>query len=894
MAGEFVEPLLQSKLRIPSVRETIVRRQGLLARLDLAARNRLTLISAPAGYGKSTLLSCWAKQCRWPVAWLALDERDNDPIRFAAYLGAALDRVWQLDPEKAGPLQVASGAALEAIVSILLERLEQAEGAIVLALDDYHVIRAPAIHKAMIYLLEHLPAQAHVVIATRTDPPFPLARYRMDGEVAELRLDDLRFSSEEVEAFLRQGWQLDLGAADIAALEARTEGWAAGLQMAALSLQGRSDASTFIQSFAGSHRFVLDYLLEEVISRQPEAVQAFLLKTSILERLCAPLCDALVAPEGEHSAFLSASSAESPASTLEYLDRCNLFLIPLDDYRCWYRYHHLFADLLRARLRNRTGEAGLAALHSRAAHWYEANGLPEEAIHHALAAQDWPQAVELIKAHQYNPESFKQGNPNQLLEWLQAMPQEVSLRDPQLSNGYGWALALTGALEPAERVLHAALAANRGDPDGMGDTMAGFAYVARNRTELALAASRAQEALALLPAENAWMRSVAAMILGQAHWAMEDLAACQAAMQMALDEAERSKGERTRATTLCYLGRLRALDLDFQQAESCWRKALPQGDPRLAPSGDIAYFDLAALCYERNDLDAAAAWLSKGFQANRTSRNPDIAQSGYRTLARLRLARGDPDGALEALQQADEAVQSAGLGPFARNLAAACRAQVALALGDLPSAEASAGRIEGETGLDAFHPIPRLVEAQLWLAKGDRAAAWQYLEGLGRSRVERPGWKLARLRVELLRCLAATDSEQARQRLLGCLQAAQPLGLVRPFVDLGAPMEALLRAGRLTMKGPVRGFAEALLACCASNGPAPAPFEAPPGLVEPLTERELAVLRGLAEGLSNREIAEGQYVAVSTVKSHLKSIFGKLGVESRGKAVRRAQELGIL
>ncbi|MDH4208968.1 MAG: hypothetical protein OEV76_08835, partial [Anaerolineae bacterium] len=425
-------PLLTTKLRPPSPRSPLVARPHLLARLDEALQHRLTLVSAPPGYGKTTLLSEWLRRCEHPFAWLSLDEEDNDPVRLLHYLVAALQKINpQIGQTVVGMLLAPQPAQPELVLTMLINDIDGVTGPLALVLDDYQVIHTLAIHRLLTYLLDHLPPQMHLVIASREDPPLPLSRWRARGQLLEVRQADLHFSLEETGDFLRQVMQLQLSPADVAAIHKRTEGWIAGMQLTALSLQGRDDAHELIQSFSGSHRHILDYLIQEVFERQTPAVQDFLLKTSILDQFTAQLCDTLTGRSDSHEILLA-------------LEQANLFILPLDESRQWYRYHRLFADLLRHRLDLVEGPDAARGLHRQASQWFSAQGSASDAIRHSLAAQDWPAAAALIG--EATGPMLKQGEIATLLRWFQALPDQIIRASPELSLAYSWPLSFTGHL----------------------------------------------------------------------------------------------------------------------------------------------------------------------------------------------------------------------------------------------------------------------------------------------------------------------------------------------------------------------------------------------------------------------------------------------------------------
>ena len=528
-------PILATKLYIPPPRPNVVLRPRLITRLNEGLHGRLTLISAPAGFGKTTLLSEWIAGCKWPVAWLSLDESDNDPSQFLTYLVAALQTIDNdMGAGMLSILQSPQPRPAELFLTSLINAVAQAPQEFILALDDYHRIEARPIHNALTFLLDHLPPQMHLAIVSRSDPPLPLARLRGQRTLTELRAADLRFTPDEAATFLNQVMRLDLSAADVAALETRTEGWIVGLQMAALSMQGRADTASFIRAFTGSHRFIIDYLVEEVLQRQVERVRDFLLQTSILDRLSGPLCDA-VSGQGDGRAMLEA------------LERGNLFVVPLDEERHWYRYHHLFADMLQARLtREQPDQAPLR--HRRASEWYEQNGLPSDAIRHALAAEDFERAADLVELAW--PAMRRSRQEATVLGWVKALPDKLIRARPVLSVVSAWALLDGGELEAAEARLRdterwlgtAADMRERPEAPSAGMGVAEMvvvdqeqfrslpasianarAYRAQALGDVAGTVTYARRALDLLPEGDYYERGTTAALLGLAYWASGNL-----------------------------------------------------------------------------------------------------------------------------------------------------------------------------------------------------------------------------------------------------------------------------------------------------------------------------------------------------------------------------------
>src|SRR5438270_4288101 len=649
-------PILATKLYIPPLRAKVVSRPRLIERLNEGLHRKLTLISAPAGFGKTTLVSEWVEGIERPSAWLSLDEGDNDPARFLTYLVAALQTIAAtIGQGVPGVLQSPQPPPPEAMLTALLNDITALSDQFVLVLDDYHVLEAKAVDHALTFLLEHLPPQMHLVIATREDPPLPLARLRARGHLTEVRAADLRFTPSEAAAFLNQVMGLDLSAEDIAALERRTEGWIAGLQLAAISLQGHEDAADFIRSFTGSHHFVLDYLVEEVLGQQSESVQNFLLRTSILDRLCGPLCDAvLLTPSG------------SGQATLESIEHANLFLVPLDNERRWYRYHHLFADLLRQRLHQRSASspgdevAEVTELHIRASVWYEDHGLSIEAFHHAAAAHDVARAERLIEGEGM-PLHFR-GAGAPVLNWLESLPRTALDARPSLWVTYASTLLFGGQHTAVEQKLQAAEAALQGtEPDDRTQDLVG--RIASMRATLAVIQhdgetiiTQSRRALEYLHPDNLPVRTATTWTLGYAYQLQGDRAAAsQAYTEVIAIGKSFGNSIYTLAATI-NLGQLQEADSQLYMAVEHYRRRLQlAGDP---PQGMAceAHLGLARICYEWNDLEEASQHVQQSAQLARQILVDTFAACGA-FLARLKLAQGDVSGAAAALDEAEAFVQ---------------------------------------------------------------------------------------------------------------------------------------------------------------------------------------------------------------------------------------------
>ncbi len=868
----MLPPLLATKLYIPPPRPKRVARPRLVARLNEGLLRKLTLICAPAGFGKTTVVSEWVAEGARPVAWLSLDYGENDPARFLAYLVAAMQTIAPaLGASVAGMLQTPQPPPTEAILTALLNDLAGLPHAATLVLDDYHVINAPAVDQALTFLLDHLPPPLHLVVTTREDPQLPLARLRARGQLTELRAADLRFTAAEAAEFLNPVMGLQLSVADVAALENRTEGWIAGLQLAALSMQGQKDIAGFIHSFTGSHRFVLDYLAEEVLQQQPDQIQAFLLRTSILDRLCGPLCEAiLLAPAGKGQA------------TLEAIERANLFIVPLDNERHWYRYHHLFAELLRQRLHQSEAQGrGLAELHIRASAWYESHGLELDAFHHAVAAQDVARAERLVEGDG-RPLPYR-GAAVPVMHWLASLPTAALDARPSLWVTYASTLMFSGRNTEVEAKLRAAEAAMTGSlsddrtPDQVGRIAAMRATLAVIQNDSATIIAQARRALAHLHPDNRTVRTATTWLLGHAQQLQGDRAAASQAYREVIASGEAVGNSIYTLAATINLGQVQEADNQLPLAAETYRRCLElAGDPpqRMAC---VAHLGLAAIYYEWNDLEAAERQAQDSLQLARPLVVDTFAAHGV-LVARLRLARGDGSGAVAALAEAEAFVRQHN---FEFRMPDVAAAQVLTLLRQGQLAEAAQ--------LAATHALP-LSQARVCLAQGDPAAARALLEP-ARQQAEAKHWPDEQLQALVLLALALQAQGKTKPALLAlgeALALAEPGGFVRTFVDEGPPMAALLRTA--AKRGLAPQYVRQLLAALGVPAAGPPVTQM---LREPLSARELEVVGLLCTDLSGPEIARELRVSVNTLRTHTKSIFAKLGVTNRRAAVRRAEELKL-
>jgi LuxR family maltose regulon positive regulatory protein len=902
-------PLLETKLYAPRPRAGVVPRLRLSEQLNRVADSKLALVSAPAGFGKTTLLADWlaaADANGWSTAWLSLDPNDNDHVCFWTYMMAALQTAVPGVGEGARPLLDSGQAPIESVLTALLNELRAVPTDVVLVLDDYHVIESPEIQSAVAFLVDHLPPQIHLVIATRADPALPLARLRARGELVEIRAADLRFTPDEAAEYLNGAMGLALTAHDVAALEGRTEGWIAALQLAALSIQGRDDVAGFIAGFAGDDRYIVDYLIEEVLQRQPVRVRDFLLQTSILGRLTGSLCDAVTGQDGGKA-------------MLDALDRGNLFLVPLDDSRRWYRYHHLFGDMLRVRLMDE--QAGdVPGLHRRASEWYEQNGERSEAVCHALEGEDFERAADLIELAA--PDMQKTRQEMKLRGWFEALPHELFEVRPVLAIGYVGALMSSGLFEGVDELLRAAerwLDTPTGAPGQPNTPASGMvvldepefrrlpsaiamyrAALSRIDDDVAGTMAHARQALDLA-GEDAMARGAASGLLALGSWTSGDLQAaqrwyadCMASLEKVGHLSDVIGCSIAVADMQIAQGRLHDAMRTYERG---LRVANGRDGPALRGAADM-HVGISELLRERNDLEAASQHLQTSRELGDENGLP---QNPYRSRvaeARIRQAQGDLDGALELLDEAERLY----VGDFSPDVrpVAAVRTRVLIAQGKLAEAWGWAREhgVSATDELDYVHEFEHATLVRLLLAQGmrdhDGHRIGEAIELARRVLAAaedggRTGTAIDLLVVQALARHACEDPAVALTSLASAVALAEPEGYVRVILDEGPPMAALLKLAAKQRNAPsyVRRLLAAVVTADAGAGVEQA-------LIEPLSERELDVLRLLGSELDGPEIASKLTVSLNTVRTHTKSIYAKLGVNSRRAAVRRAAELGLL
>lgn len=872
-------PLLATRFFAPPPSPKNVPRLRLMQRLDAGLQGKLSLVCAPAGFGKSTLLGAWAQALEQPSAWLSLDEQQRDPNQFVAYLTASLRSISaDLGDAALALAQARPRPSAQAVLIHLTNRLAQRQGKLVLVLDDYQWASSPEVDALLAFLVDNKPASLHVVVASREVPAIALARWRAQGQLLEIGQEDLRFQAEEADLFLNRSMALGLSETEVRALQARTEGWPAGLQMAAVSLAGRSDAGKFIDSFTGSNRLVLDYLLEEVLQRQPADIQAFLLRTSILDSLCVGLCDAVMqAPVG--------------GEALRHIERSNLFVVPLDDERRWVRYHHLFGAMLQQRLR---ASEALAPLHARASAWYQAQGMVRQALQHAVAAGDTARAIQVVQGQGMPLYFLEDAEP--VLQWLQGQSPAFLDAHPTLWLMLAWSYLATsqhslmqapilGAEAAIERAAHhpAHHPANQG---WRGELNALRAWEAVARGDAATIEREAALALHCLPQDHLAVRGAAHCALGVAHQFKGERLAAQQVYAEALAMAQACGNRMIAVVASIALGHLQEDDNQLHLAARTYARALQMlGDQPHGVACEV-HLGLARIHYEWNELEAATA------HAERSSRlaallECDAGLGADALLARMLLSRAETDAALNLLARAGTAAQTRNQ-HGGRLVIAQVQVQALLQSG----AVIAAAQLAQDPALPLAH-------ASVLLARGQALQAHEGLSAfLDAARASAPASEVLRaLLLDALALDAFGPSEAALAVLEEAMALAEPQGCVRAFVDLGGPMQRLLAKATQGARPRYTAMLLAAMQVQCTAGASALTDQPPPAasaLADPLSPRELQILSLICKGLSNQEIGQQVFLSLSTVKWHNQNIFDKLDVQRRTEAVARARELNLL
>ena len=891
--------LLQTKLYRPQTRSDLVLRPRLIKKLNEGLDCRLILLSAPAGYGKSTLLSEWAEAVERPAAWLSLEEADNNPKRFFSYLISAVQQIDNSFGIQVLPaLQASENPQLESILTELLNEITESSQVFLLILDDYHVIENQAVHDGIGFIIDHLPTQMVLVLAGRVDPPITLTRLRARGQMLEIRQKDLRFSEGEAAIYLNDEMGLNLTLEHVAALQKRTEGWITGLHLAALSLQGREDIDEFITTFSGSHRYIIDYLIDEVMSRQTEETQTFLRQTSILDRLCASLCDAVL-------------NVGDSKKHLRYLEATNLFLISLDDDRHWYRYHHLFADFLNQRLHEKEPET-VSELHRRTSRWMEQNDLLPEAVNHSLEGGDYERAAKLIES--IGPEMMMQSEFDQLTTWLDAMPEDLVEHWPWLCIIRAWMYDRWAQFDKGESYLRHAEAALESDALSIddeaekiirGQISAIRALYSLKTGDIPQSIENSKKALEYLP-KDYFNRGVASFSLGWAKKAQGDLSG---AIQ-AFEEGRRASlaaGNRILAQAIILeTGNIQALQGRLHQAAETFREAIQFKYIKSQiniPYAGPACISLAEILRERNEVDAAWSCLQEGIEISIASKIVDAITVGYATQVLLCITQGDLEAANQAYDKAERMVKDTpDLEPLTLSKTLDSRVRLALARGNLTDAVRSVQ----ESGLsvnDEIHyssEFKQLVLVRVLIHSGRENSSTQDLSdahkmlGIILEMSRQAGYTTHNIEALILQTLAFDaegKQDQALTSLVDALDLAEPEGYIRIFVDEGKRMQALIRQVK-----PHGGSGEYVKKLLKSFEPdEPEGIKTPrQQLVDPLSKRELEVLRMLRTELTGPEIAQEMMVSLNTLRTHTKNIYSKLGVNNRRSAVHQAIELDLI
>jgi len=918
--------ILVTKLFVPPTRAKLVHRPGLIERLNNGLNRRLTLLSAPAGFGKTTLVGHWVEHLQGnneidgqpvKVAWLSLDKDDNDSVRFLTYFIAALNQIKDIESDLGqgalSMLQSPQPPSSNTILTSLINDLAAIPEKIVFVLDDYHLIEAEPIHQALVFLLENLPTQVHLVIATRQDPSLSLGRLRARDQATEIRAADLRFSESEAADFLNQVMGLNLSSGDIAELETRTEGWIAGLQLAAISMQGRKDRADFIKSFTGGHRLVLDFLIEEVLSQQPESVQNFLLQTAVLDRMTGSLCDAL-------------TCQENGQATLEMLDHANLFIVPLDEERRWYRYHHLFGDLLYQRLRQTQADQ-LKELHDKASEWYKQNGLIDQAIEHALKSKDFDQAAYLIQSQ--IDVLWQRGEHGKLRRWVQALPEKHLLTEPQLGIIRAYYLHTIGEYTSAEQLLQRIERIL--DPHGTCDevissleskhlleierlklrgrlsSIRAFIYSFEGNVKGII--KQANRALEYLPEQDLTWRNLTGFALGDAHSYLGDMAASYDARFKVLRACE-AEGN------IYYIipAALKLASTLREQGELYRTRDLCNDQVTLAEKNNLAEMSfvgcvrtlLGEVLAEFNDLERAIQHARQGAKIAEGGRNLVFLSMSYLYLMRVLFSKKDLAGAKEIFDKVKRLEREMTIPIWLASQMASWQVKFWLFQDDLEAVSNWADKREipvydnqdTHEGIDHLSMIDQIVYARVLIAQDRMEEAIQLLRHLYKA-AERSGRISRSIEIGMLKALvyrSTGQTEQVMESFEHVLNLAEPKGFIRVFVDEGPPMSSLLYEA--LNQGVSTEFVQQLLAAFPVTEPkgtvTPKSQVDQSGLIEPLSEREIEVLQLIAKGLTNQVIATRLVLSLHTVKTHTRNINSKLGVNNRMQAVDRARTLGIL
>jgi len=882
--------LLQSKIQIPGVRPSLITRPRLLEFLNQGLTHKIILISAPAGFGKTTLLADWLKTTSLPAAWLSLDEDDNDFARFLSYLTAALQGLDpSLDDTALDLLQTPQPGLKKAALATLLNQIERVQIESLLVLDDYHFLHDPEIHQALDYLVNYLPPTLHLVISTRADPPLGLARLRAQGTLLEIRLDDLRFSEEEAGDFLSQELSQPIPEAGISLLTSRTEGWISGLQMAAISLRGKEDPESFIQSFSGSNKYILDYLIEEVLQRQDPEIQEFLLQTSLLERLNGELCDHLLGRSGSQE-------------ILEALEKANLFLIPLDERRAWYRYHKLFRDLLNLRLSLDQANQ-IAGLHIKASIWYEDQDWPDQAIEHALQSGDHNRAAGLIAREAEH--TLMRSEANTYRRWISHLPDGLIQENPNLVFYESWARMLKGSDFEALLTTAANLRESYPQLRGRLDTLQAFILISQGN--FSEACQFAEEALTRLSAQEGYFRGMAFYILSLGQILHQDMELTLENLSSLTQREEYNQNPMLKVMVLSQAARAHIHLGELGQARQLYEEALAGARDRMGgyiPIAGEALMGLGDLLRELGHLDQAADLILEGIELTRQWRQ-GAAIEGYLYLSRIKQLQGEWAEANQLLKKAREMAEEYDVMALDDRLADLWQARLWSFEGralDLKSwikirqIDRPLVPLKDAQGLVLENYLlarEKTVQARYLLLTGETQQALSLVEQLS-ANFEELNWTDILIEIYLLEFLVQLNldrKKEADSKLDQALRLGQAGGFIGLFLEIGPALETALASFKQDpdLCSYIEALEQAFLPAADQPG---SPPQQP--LLEPLSERELEVLGYLAGSLTTPEIAGEMFLSVNTIRTHIKNIYQKLGVHKRSAAVRRSRNLSLL
>lgn len=879
-------PILSTKLYIPPLQPKTVFRNSLIEQLNKGAKRKLTLISASAGFGKTILLCQWVENYEYPVGWISLDEEHNDIIRFLLYLLGAIQSVKaNIDESIIGMLLSPQPPPYKTILTLLINEIANFEDDFSLILDDYHLIDSKEVDDALIFLLENMPSQMHLIISTRADPHLPLARLRARGQMVEIRANDMRFNQSEIAEFMNQIMELNLYEENIYALEIRTEGWITGLQLAAISMQGNNDISGFIESFTGSNRYIIDYLAEEVLNKLSKNVQEFLLRTSVLDRMCGPLCDEIF-PNNDVLG----------QETLEYLEKINMFVIPLDDQRRWYRYHHLFAEILRQRMSTsniivkKNKDTNIEDLHLLASNWYEKNDLYVEAFGHAARTKDIERAQRLIKGNGIPLQYL--GGLMPILDWLGSLKKEVLDANPSLWVTYSSTLCMAGKIDTVEDKLIAAEAALKGrERDDFVRNLIGtiassraFLAVIQRKTQTVL--SQSKIALEYLHPDNIAVRTSNNWMRGMAYHSQGNLDAARSTLEETISICNSTGNFVVGISAASVLGEVYEEKNELNLAATTYQNVIKaQGNMPLPAAAYFSHIGLARIFYEWNDIETSLKHCQKCVELSTQLVNTDIIIACQVFLARIKISCKDYNAATTILEKAINTIK---LNNFIKRVSDVVSVQVLILI--------KQGNLSKAYRIAKEYNIP-IYEARVRLAEHDGDRAIKLLEPLLVD-AKKAGREDKRLEILILLSLGyhITDNIEKSKKLLGkAMSLSESNGFIRSFIDEGEKAAEILK--QTSVIGKLQDYKNKILEAFTSDktrNEETSFSSSPQPLIEDLSKREFEVLQLIAQGLSNREICEKLFLAIDTVKGHNRRIYGKLGVNNRTSAIRKASSLGII